>query len=88
MAENSAEPVLEQSEAVAAASLGSIGNGVAFYTNQGYQQALQASAGNTSINQAVVAKASESLLATSPAEGASSAFMASLLNSLAGNQNK
>ena len=70
MAENdSSEIVREQSESVAAANLKTLGDGPAFYQNQMYAHAVEASRGWTSINQAIVGKVTETIIATQPAEG-------------------
>ena len=79
MADDSSEIVKEQSESVAATNLKVLGDGPAFFQNQGYGLAINAAAGWLNINQAVVSKAAESLIATSPAEGASDSAMAGIL---------
>ena len=79
MAEDSSEVVREQSESVAATNLKVLGDGPAFYQNQGYALSNQGMAGWQSINQSVVAKAAESLINTSPAEAAGDAGIAGIL---------
>jgi hypothetical protein len=69
MADDSSEVVKEQSESVAATNLKTLGDGPAFFQNQMYAQAVGAAAGYTAINQALVGKIAESIIATSPAEG-------------------
>ena len=69
MADDSSEIVKEQSESVAATNLKTLGDGPAFYQNQMYSQAVSQSAGWNALNQAVVGKIIESIIATSPAEG-------------------
>ena len=69
MADDSSEIVKEQSESVAATNLKTLGDGPAFYQNQMYSQAVNNAAGWNSINQALVGKVAESIIATSPAEG-------------------
>ena len=69
MAEDSSEVVREQSESVAATNLKTLGDGPAFYTNMGYQQAMDASAGWRTINQAIVGKVAEAIISTAPGEG-------------------
>ena len=83
MADDSAEIVKEQSESVAATNLKSLGDAPAFYQNQMYAQAVQASAGWTSLNQAVVSKASEMVLNTQAnSEGADIAALGMLIKAL------
>lgn len=83
MAEDSSEIVREQSESVAATNLKTLGDAPAFYQNQMYNQAVQASAGWTSINQSVVSKASEMILNTSAnSEGADIAALGMLIKAL------
>lgn len=69
MAEDSSEVVREQSESVAATNLKTLGDGPAFYQNLAYQQAIDASAGWRTINQAIVSKCAEAIISTSPSEG-------------------
>lgn len=69
MADDSAEIVKEQSESVAATNLKTLGDAPAFYQNQMYNQAVQAAAGWTTIQQSVVGKIAESIIAVQPAEG-------------------
>lgn len=69
MAEDSSEVVREQSESVAATNLKTLGDGPAFYTNMGYQQAMDAAAGWRTINQAIVGKVAEAIISTAPGEG-------------------
>lgn len=69
MAEDSSEIVHEQSEAVAAVNLKVGGEMPAHYMGLQYAQALDAAAGWRSINQAIVGKVAESIMATSPGEG-------------------
>lgn len=69
MADDSSEIVKEQSESVAAANLKTLGDGPAFYTNLAFQQALDASAGWRTINQAIVGKVCEAIISTQPSEG-------------------
>lgn len=67
--ENSSEIVKEQSESVAASNLKCLGDAPAFFQNQMYSQAVQAAAGWTTIQQSVVGKIAESIIAVQPAEG-------------------
>jgi hypothetical protein len=69
MADDSSEIVKEQSESVAATNLKTLGDGPAFFQNQMYAQAVSASSSWNVLNQAVVGKIVESIIATSPAEG-------------------
>ena len=82
MADDSPEVVKETSEAVNATNLKVLSDGPAFFTNQLYSDSLDARSGWRSINQAVVTKATESLLGTSPAEGG--ADIAALLQLMKG----
>jgi hypothetical protein len=69
MADDSSEIVREQSESVAATNLKVLADGPAFYSNLAMKQAVEASAGWTNLNQAIVGKVAESIINTSPAEG-------------------
>ena len=69
MADDSSEIVKEQSESVAATNLKVLGDIPAYHAGLAYQQALDASAGWRSINQAIVGKVAESIISMSPAEG-------------------
>ena len=81
--ENSSEIVKEQSESVAATNLKTLGDAPAFFQNQMYAQAVSASAGWNSLNQAVVSKASEMILNTSAnSEGADIAALGMLIKAL------
>ena len=83
MADDSAEIVKEQSESVAATNLKTLGDAPAFFQNQMYNQAVQAAAGWTSINQAIVSRASEMVLnTTSNSEGADIAALGMLIKAL------
>ena len=80
MAEDSSEIVREMAESVAATNLKSLGDGPAFYNNLSMKQSVEAAAGWTALNQAIVSKAAESIMATNPSEGG--ADLASLITSL------
>ena len=69
MADDSSEVVKEQSESVAATNLKVLGDGPAFFQNLGMQQGLDAAAGWRTINQAIVGKVAEAIIATAPGEG-------------------
>lgn len=85
MAEDSSEIVREQSESVAATNLKSLGDAPAWFQNQMYAQAVSASAGWNTLNQAVVSKASEMVLNTSSnSEGADVAALGMILKALRG----
>jgi hypothetical protein len=85
MADDSSEIVKEQSESVAATNLKTLGDGPAFFQNQMYAQAVSSAAGWNTINQAVVTKAAETVLATSAAEGgADIAALGMILKALRG----
>jgi len=82
MADDSSEIVKEQSESVAATNLKVLGDGPAFFQNQAYNLANNAASGWLNINQAVVSKAAESIISTSPSEGAVDAAMAGVLSKM------
>lgn len=69
MADDSAEIVKEQSESVAATNLKLLGDTPAFLNGLAMQQALDAAQGWRTINQAIVGKIAESIIATDPSEG-------------------
>jgi len=69
MADDSSEIVKEQSESVAATNLKVLGDGPGFYSNLAMKQAVEASAGWTSLNQAIVGKVAEAIITTQPGEG-------------------
>jgi len=82
MAEDSSEIVREQSESVAATNLKVLGDGPAFFQNQAYSLSNQGMAGMQTINQAMISKAAESMINTSPAESAGDAAMAGILSKI------
>lgn len=69
MADDSSEVVKEQSESVAATNLKVLADAPGYYAGLAYQQALDAQQGWRTINQAIVGKVAESIIATSPGEG-------------------
>ena len=69
MADDSSEIVKEMAESVASTNLKTLGDGPAFYQNLAYQQAIDAAAGWRSVNQAIVGKVAEAIIATNPSEG-------------------
>jgi hypothetical protein len=69
MADDSSEVVKEAAESVSFVNTKSLGDAPAFFQNQMYAQAVGAFAGWNSINQAIVGKVAESIIAVSPAEG-------------------
>ena len=69
MADDSSEIVKEVVEGGTATNAKVLMDGPAFYQNMAFKQAVEAQAGWTSINQAIVGKVAESIIATSPAEG-------------------
>lgn len=85
MAEDSSEIVKEQSESVAAANLKVLGDTPAFMMGLAYQQALDASAGWRSINQAIVGKVAEAIISVSPSEGGVDVAGLQVLAKMAGN---
>ena len=81
--ENSSEIVKEKSESVAATNLKTLGDAPAFFQNQMYAQAVSASAGWNTLNQAAVSKAAEMILNTSAnSEGADVAALGMILKAL------
>jgi hypothetical protein len=86
MAENdSPEIVKEQSESVAATNLKTLGDGPAFFQNQMYAQSVDAAAGWRTINQAIVGKVAEMIVATSPSESGADIAALSQLAEIARN---
>ena len=85
MAEDSSEIVKEQSESVAAANLKVLGDTPAFMMGLAYQQALDASAGWRSINQAIVGKVADAIISVSPSEGGVDVAGLQVLAKMAGN---
>jgi hypothetical protein len=69
MADDSSEIVKEAAESVAFSNVKVIGDVPAFYTGLAMKQAVEASAGWTSLNQSIVGKVAESIMHTSAAEG-------------------
>ena len=69
MADDSSEIVKEGSEAASFANVKSYGDAPAFLNNLAMQQALDAAQGWRTINQAIVGKIAESIIATQPSEG-------------------
>ena len=65
--EDSSEIVREQSESVAATNLKVLGDGPAFYTNQGYANATTMQQGMNSVFASVIAKSAEMVIETKPA---------------------
>lgn len=77
--ENSSEVVKEMVEATAASNVKVVSEGPAFFTNQLYNQANNSTAGWSAMGQAIVGKITESIIATSPSEGANAQLMTALL---------
>lgn len=73
MAEDSSEIVREQSESVAATNLKTLGDAPAWYQNQGYAESLANTQAMNQLRMTLLGKISESVIATSPAEGGSDA---------------
>ena len=69
MADDSSEIVKEMAESVSASNLKTLGDGPAFFQNMAFKQAVEASAGWTSLNQAIVGKVAEAIITTQPGEG-------------------
>jgi len=85
MAEDSAEPVREMSESVAAVNTKVGGELPAHYVGLQYAQALDAAAGWRTINQAIVGKIAESIVATQPGEGGVDVAGLQALSKMVGN---
>ena len=83
MADDSSEIVKEVVEGGTATNAKVLMDGPAFYQNMAFKQATDAAAGWTSINQAIVGKVAESIIATSPAEGGTD--IATLMTLMKGN---
>ena len=71
MAEDSSEVVKEMAESVAAVNRKSLGDAPAFFNNIAMGNAVAHQQGLQQIQTAIVAKAAEHIMATSPAEGGS-----------------
>ena len=85
MAEDSPEVVREAAESVAFVNTKALGDAPAWYQNQMFAQSVSASAGWTTINQAVVSKAAEMVMNTSAnSEGADVAALGMILKALRG----
>jgi len=69
MADDSSEIVKEQSESVAATNLKTLGDGPAFYMNQGYAESLANTQAMNQLRMTLLGKVSESIISVSPAEG-------------------
>jgi hypothetical protein len=83
MADESSEIVKEAAESVSFVNTKSLGDAPAFFQNQMYAQSVSAAAGWTTINQTLVGKICETIIATSPAEGgADTAALGQLLKAL------
>lgn len=67
--DDSSEVVREQSESVAATNLKTLGDGPAFFQNMAYGNAVQNQQAMNQLNLAIVSKAAETIMATSPSEG-------------------
>ena len=83
MADDSAEIVKEAAEAVAFENVKVGGGGPSFWTNLAMKQAVEASAGWTTINQSVVGALAQQIVNTSPTEsGGDIAALGQLLKGL------
>ena len=69
MADDSSEIVKEQSESVAATNLKCLGDGPAFYQNMSFGEAVANTQAMNQLRLTLLGKVSESIIATSPAEG-------------------
>ena len=83
MADDSSEVVKEAVEGGVATNVKVLMDGPSFYQNMAYKAAVEAQQGWTSINQAIVGKVAESIIATSPAEGGTD--IATLMTLMKGN---
>ena len=63
------EAALAVEESVSATNLKVLGDGPAFYSNLAYSNAVANQQNMNAISQAIVSKAAESILSTSPSEG-------------------
>jgi len=73
MADDTGEIGREAAEAANFGNIKTVGEATAFYTQLGFQQALNANQGWVSINQAIVAKASEFIMNSSAQDTAGEA---------------
>jgi len=85
MADDSSEIVREQSESVAATNLKTLGDGPSFYTNAGYAESLANTQAMNQLRMTLLGKVSESIIATSPAEGGSDTAALGMLAKMFGN---
>ena len=69
MSDDSSEIVKEAAESVSFANIKTVGESGPFYAGLAMKQAVEASAGWTTLNQAIVGKVAESVINTSAAEG-------------------
>jgi len=79
MADDSPEIVKEQVESSASNNVATIANGPGFFTNHLFNLANNSAAGYAATGQAISGKIAESIIHTSPSEGASAAMMTALL---------
>ena len=85
MADDSSEIVKEQSESVAATNLKVLADAPGYYAGLAYQSALDGLQGWRTINQAIVGKVAESIIATQPGEGGVDVAGLQVLSKMAGN---
>jgi len=83
MAEDSSEIVKEMSESVAATNLKSLGDAPAFYHNMLMANTVNQQGLNQSLAATLAAKSAESVIATSPAEGAVDTAISQILTKMA-----
>ena len=85
MADDSSEVVKEQSESVAATNLKTLGDGPSFYMNQAYAESHANTQAMNQLRMTLLGKVSESIIATSPAEGGSDVASLGMLAKMFGN---
>jgi len=83
MAEDSSEVVREMAESVAATNLKSLGDGPSFYHNMLMANTVNQQGLNQSLAATLAAKSAESVIATSPAEGAVDTAISQILSKMA-----
>ena len=84
MADDSSEIVKEQSESVAATNLKTLGDAPAFYVSAGYAETLANTQAMNQLRMTLLGKVSESIIATSPAEGGADTAALGMLSKMFG----
>ncbi len=70
MADDSSEVVKEMAESVAASNLKTVGDGPAWYQNQAFAESLANTQAMNQLRMTLLGKIAESVIATTPEEGA------------------